>query len=198
MTDRERQVGLGVLPGVVPTVSVILTGGTFDKVYDVVREQLVFQGGHVFSNIADAAYLTHLDVRPLMTVDSLDMDKAHRGEIVEAIESAPHARVIIVHGTSTILETARHLEDIFGRDEKTIVLTGSLKPARFEIVEAACNIGIALCAARYFPGGVYVALHGLVSPASSLRKDRDTGRFVLVDASTKPPQIRVRGNDGST
>lgn len=163
----------------IPRVEVILTDGTFDKVYDILRERLMFsENNSSFANIAQNAFIGDVSVRQLMKMDSLDMAAADRATIVRAIESTEVDHILVVHGTNTLLKTAEHLSDQFGQD-KTIVLTGALRPASYEITEAACNVGIGLCAARYFPGGVYVAIHGIVSTPDLLRKDEETGRFVL-------------------
>ena len=45
---------------------------------------------------------------------------------------------------------------------KTIVLTGSLAPARFRLTDAIFNLGCAVGAAAGSPAGVYIAMHGRI------------------------------------
>ena len=59
--------------------------------------------------------------------------------------------------------------------EKTVVLTGAMRPAWFRDSDADFNLGFALGAASALPAGVYVAMHGRVFAAGRVRKNR--GRF---------------------
>jgi L-asparaginase len=162
-----------------PPISVLITGGTFDKSYDVVAEKFSFAKGSALPELIDRALISDVETVAVMLIDSLDMRREHRGNIATAVEEAINDRVVIIHGTSLLLETAIYLQENFSED-KTIVLTGALKPARYDFVEAACNFGAAIAAARYMPPGVYVAMHGLVAKPQNLHKESDTGRFVLV------------------
>ena len=68
-------------------------------------------------------------------------------------------------------------ESLVGVDGKTIVLTGSLAPARFRNTDAVFNLGFALGAAASGAPGVYVAMHGRLFVAGEVRKNREIGRF---------------------
>jgi L-asparaginase len=158
---------------------VITTGGTFDKSYDVVNECFSFIEESSVPRLIEGAYLSDIEYAVVKLMDSWDMQAEHRSTIAAAIEKSPLSRIVVVHGTSTIIETANLFAERFGT-EKTIVLTGALKPLRYDALEAACNFGAAICAARYFNPGVYVAMHGLVEPPHRLHKNSDTGRFGLI------------------
>ena len=87
----------------------------------------------------------------------------------------PENRVVITHGTDTMTDTAAALEGIAG---KTIVLTGSLAPARFSESDAVFNVGMAFGAVQSLPDGVYVVMNGQVFKACEVRKDRTQNAFV--------------------
>jgi L-asparaginase len=70
--------------------------------------------------------------------------------------------------------TAEALEDI---KEKVIVFTGSMLPARFRSTDALFNLGCAVGALQVLANGVYIAMNGLVSPAHTVRKNRELSRF---------------------
>ena len=65
--------------------------------------------------------------------------------IAEQAAASPEDRILITHGTDTMVETARAL---LGVEGKTIVLTGSMQPARLRISDAIFNIGYAIAAAQ--------------------------------------------------
>ena len=83
----------------------------------------------------------------------------------------------LIRQTDTMTTTAAALSGITG---KTIVLTGSLAPARFAESDAVFNVGMAFGAVQTLPAGVYVVMNGQVFPADRVRKDRDQNAFVPV------------------
>ena len=80
----------------------------------------------------------------------------------------------MTHGTDTMTETARYLDDII---DKTIVMTGSLSPARFAMTDASFNVGMAFAAVQTLDPGVYIAMNGTVFPAKTVVKNRKLNRF---------------------
>jgi L-asparaginase len=74
-------------------------------------------------------------------------------------------------------DTAKHLGEIQG---KTIVLTGSLSPARFRATDAIFNIGLALGALQSKPPGVFITMNGQVFDASKVVKDKNLKQFVTL------------------
>jgi L-asparaginase len=72
-------------------------------------------------------------------------------------------------------ETAKVLSVLEG---KTIVLTGSLAPARFAQSDATFNVGMAFAAVQTLAAGVYIVMNGQVFEADQVRKDRIKNVFV--------------------
>ena len=72
-------------------------------------------------------------------------------------------------------ETAKVLSVLEG---KTIVLTGSLAPARFAQSDATFNVGMAFAAVQTLAAGVYIVMNGQVFEAGRVRKDRTKNVFV--------------------
>ena len=73
----------------------------------------------------------------LLQKDPLDLDYNDRDHIRDVVLEAPET-LIITHGTDTMPEITRYLTDI---PHKTIVMTGSLAPARFAMTDATFNVG---------------------------------------------------------
>ena len=71
-------------------------------------------------------------------------------------------------------ETAEYL---MGVESKTIVLTGSLAPARFRVTDAIFNVGLAMGAVQSKPAGVYIAMSGEIFEAGKVWKNKEIGRF---------------------
>lgn len=95
--------------------------------------------------------------------------------IVDAVCASAHSLVLITHGTDTMVQTLEALAPIC--DNKTVVLVGSLSPARFKGTDAEFNIGFALGAVQALPPGAYIAMNGRVFREGNVRKNREANRF---------------------
>ncbi|NJN64552.1 MAG: asparaginase, partial [Acidobacteria bacterium] len=91
-----------------------------------------------------------------------------------AVEECTRARIVITHGTDTMVDTARVLLGVPG---KTIVLTGAMQPARFRATDALYNLASALTAVQILPPGVYIAMNGRVFDPARTRKNRELNCF---------------------
>jgi L-asparaginase len=158
------------------TIRVFVTGGTFDKEYDEVRGRLFFKDTHVLEMLAKGRSLVPVAVQTLLMIDSLDMTDADRASIVEACRASLEQRLVVTHGTDTMVETAREIAAA-GLAGKTVVLTGAMIPYAFGSSDGLFNLGSALSFAQVLPAGVYVAMNGQYFPWDQVRKNRDAAVF---------------------
>jgi len=154
---------------------IVVTGGTFDKEYDEIHGRLFFKDTHVAEMLRLGRSRVDVTVQTLMMIDSLEMTAADRAAIVEACRSCAEDRLIVTHGTDTMVETARALAA--GVTGKTIVLTGAMVPYAFGSSDGLFNLGSAVSFAQVLPPGVHVAMNGRVLPWDRVRKNRETGVF---------------------
>jgi len=159
-------------------IFIVTTGGTIDKAYfDALSTYQV--GEPVVSRLLGVARVEHpYRVVELLRKDSLEMTDEDRSRLREQVATLPTARVVITHGTDTMVDSARELANITG---KTIVLTGALSPARFTESDAPFNLGMAFAAVQSLPPGVYIAMSGRIFRGSEVRKDRQRAAFVAID-----------------
>lgn len=157
------------------TIKILVTGGTFDKEYNELTGALFFQDTHLPEMLRLGRCRVAVDVTVLMMIDSLDMTDADRRSILEECRQAPGDRVLITHGTDTIVETARVLAGAI--QDKTIVLTGAMIPYKFGSSDGLFNLGSALAFVQTLPHGVYVAMNGRVFHWDNVWKNRQTGEF---------------------
>jgi len=154
---------------------IVATGGTFEKAYSLLDERMVLEGGSVIPELMEKTFLRDCDFVSLFQIDSLRMAKHHREALLEWILSARYSRIVIVHGTSRMVETARFLRSHV--TNKVVVLTGALYPYRYSPSEAASNLGGAVGVSRLLGFGTFVFMHGVVFEADRCRKDAETGLF---------------------
>ena len=159
-------------------IRILVTGGTFDKEYDERNGSLYFKDTHVSEMLKLGRCRIDVQVRTVMMIDSLDMTEADRALIVNHCREAPESRILVTHGTDTMVETARALALANGADNgKTIVLTGAMVPYAFGSSDGLFNLGSALSFAQVLPAGVYVAMNGRYFSWEGVRKNRETGVF---------------------
>lgn len=124
----------------------------------------------------------HAVVCPFKTLkDSLDLVLVDRVRLADwCLKHSPLNRMCIVHGTSTMLETAEFLATRMASMpalERTIVLTGASQPHSQKVSDAEFNLGSAIAAVKILPPGVYIAMHGEVLAWNECVKDPKTGMF---------------------
>jgi L-asparaginase len=155
-------------------IKFIAAGGTIDKVYFDARSTYQVGAPQVSEILQDAKVAFAYEIVSVLQKDSLDMTEADRKALRDVVAADPWERIVITHGTDTMVDTARCLLGIPG---KTVVLTGALEPARFRDTDAIFNVGCAIGAVQTLPPGVYVAMNGRVFPAGRVRKNYELGRF---------------------
>ncbi|MEE8119517.1 MAG: asparaginase domain-containing protein [Gammaproteobacteria bacterium] len=157
---------------------IFTTGGTIDKIYFDAKSDYEV-GEPVVDTILKQAHASiEYSITALMRKDSLEMTNEDREVIRDAVRDCDEDKVLITHGSDTMTETGKALVDI---PSKTIVLTGSLKPARFQESDAVFNIGAAIAAVQSLPAGVYIIMNGCVFNAQRVRKNREANRFEALD-----------------
>ena len=161
----------------VDEILIVTTGGTIDKVYFDAKSDYEV-GESVLDELLKQARVTQpFFISSLMRKDSLEINDEDRVLISNTIKQAPQSHIVITHGTDTMTDTAACLSDIPG---KTIVLTGSLAPARFAQSDATFNAGMAFAAVQALPEGVYIVMNGKVFTSNAVRKDRSINEFVAL------------------
>jgi L-asparaginase len=115
-------------------------------------------------------------ISTLMMIDSLEMTAADRARIVAECGGAAESRILITHGTDTMVETAAALAAATA-DGRTIVLTGAMIPYAFGSSDGLFNLGSALSFVQALPPGVYIAMNGRCFNWDRVRKNRETGTF---------------------
>jgi L-asparaginase len=156
-------------------IRIFITGGTFDKTYDEIRGTLSFGETHLPEMLRLGRSRVEVTVRALMMVDSLQMTAADRDLIVRNCAQCEETRIVITHGTDTMVDTAHTVAQ--GVQGKTVVLTGAMIPYAFGSSDGLFNLGSALSFAQVLPPGVYIAMNGQHFEWNRVRKNRETGVF---------------------
>ena len=157
------------------SIKLILTGGTIDKHYNESNGALDFKETHIHELLKLGRNRSSIEIEQIMLKDSLEIADSDRQKILEGCNFSQQNKILITHGTDTIVETAT----VLGKEklDKTIVLVGAMIPFVFKHSDAVFNMGFALGAVQCLPQGVYVAMNGKVFDWGNVVKNRDLGVF---------------------
>ena len=156
-------------------IDIFTVGGTIDKVYfDALSEYQI--GPTPLPNMLaeNNVYIPHR-VTQVMRKDSLELTDEDRIAIRDAVAASDAEKILVTHGTDTMVQTGCVLAEIPG---KTIVITGAMQPATLRNSDAEFNVGFALAAVQTLPHGSYIAMNGEIFDPATTRKDRAAHRFI--------------------
>ena len=156
-------------------LKILLTGGTIDKSYNESNGELGFEESYISEMLALGRNKTNTSIEQLMMKDSLEMTEADRQLILKACENSSEQKLLITHGTDTMVQTAQMLGE--AKLNKSVVLVGAMVPFVFKHSDALFNLGFALGALQTLPVGVYVAMNGSVFSWDNVVKNLALGEF---------------------
>ena len=156
-------------------IQIFITGGTFDKEYNELNGELYFRDTHLKQMLEQGRSQLNVDIRSLMMIDSLDMTDQDRQIVLTHCQKSNSDRIVITHGTDTMVDTARLLADHI--KDKTIILTGAMIPIVFGSSDGLFNMGAALAYVQTLSHGVYVAMNGQYFNWDNVKKNKARGRF---------------------
>jgi len=160
-------------------ITIINTGGTFNKRYNPIKGKLEVPSDHIaLDKIISACYNVDFTIHNIVSKDSLDMTDDDRQIIANTVLESKDDKIIIIHGTDTVDLTSAFLKK--QKLNKKIVFTGAMVPMSIDEVEATLNFSLSLgFLSAEVKDGIYLAMHGVVVDASKLVKDRAKGQFLI-------------------
>ena len=157
-------------------IDIFTTGGTIDKVYfDALSEFQIGPAAIPDMLRENNVHVAHR-VTQLMRKDSLELGDADREAIRAAVAASDASRILVTHGTDTMVVTGRVLAGIAGKTRTGVPVARISATVRAS--DAEFNVGFALAAVQTLPPGVYVAMNGMIFDPAKTVKDRAGARFV--------------------
>ncbi len=109
-------------------------------------------------------------------LDSKEITQEIRETLVKAIQRSTAQKILIVHGTDTMVETLEYLENKI--TNKTLILTGSMIPLKqFILSDGGFNLGYALAQLQTLENGSYLCMNAQTFKAGEVQKDFKNARF---------------------
>jgi len=157
------------------TIRILIAGGTIDKEYDPLTGELIFAKSHLSNILNQVRCKARSILEEVMLKDSLEMRSEDREEILKKCVDCIENRIIVTHGTDTMVETGRVLgTNVKG---KTIVLVGAMIPYAFGASDALFNLGCAFAAVQALRQGVYITMNGKIFRWDNVIKNKESGEF---------------------
>lgn len=157
------------------SIRLILTGGTIDKSYNESNGELHFVDTYIPELLQLGRNRSDIEIQQVLLKDSLDMTDADRQAIADACSESKQDKILITHGTDTMVNTGKEIAAL-GLN-KTILLVGAMIPYVFKHSDAVFNTGFALGALQALDSGVYIAMNGKVFNWDNVVKNREIGEF---------------------
>ena len=153
------------------TIRILITGGTIDKEYDPITGELTFARSHLSNMLNQVRCKAKFVLEEIMLKDSLQMRGEDREEILKRCIHCSENRVIVTHGTDTMVETARVLG---GNVEGKTVVSGRRRHSLClwrlrRIVQSRVRAS----AVQALQPGVYITMNGKIFSWDNMRKVRN-------------------------
>jgi len=96
------------------------------------------------------------------------------------IKSSKEENILITHGTFTMKDTAKFLEDLMIKEKlnKKIIITGAMIPiVGFSLSDASFNLGFSFASFNNINDGVYICMNGGIFKKDEVEKNIELLRF---------------------
>lgn len=146
-------------------VHFIITGGTIDSRYDGLQDAVKPLQTSIIPQVIESLQLySESSYSVVCMKDSRDINIEDRKKIVEIINESDAKRFVITHGTYTIPDSARYLQQhLDHQNQKVIILTGAVTPIEgFTMSDGLFNLGYVYARIFDIEPGIYASLNGRV------------------------------------
>ena len=156
-------------------IKIFSTGGTFDKEFNEITGELFFKKTQLYELLDMGRSKLDIKIETLMMVDSLKMSDTERQYIVDKCKKEKTRKIIITHGTDTMVKTAELLATQI--KDKIIILTGAMIPIKFGSSDGLFNLGSAMSFVQVLEPGIYITMNGRYFNWNNVRKNKVQGIF---------------------
>ena len=168
------------MPSKKTAIKFVLTGGTIDSYYDGSIDTVVPHKNSVIPKYLKSLNLYEkIDFEQVCMKDSRGLNQNDLKNILKAVQSSSHKKIIITHGTYTLSTTSRYLKAKLKSHDKTIIFTGAMIPLEgFTNSDALFNLGFSIAEVQRLPPGIYVCMNGNIFDPDEIMKLISRGKFV--------------------
>lgn len=157
----------------------IITGGTIDSYFDPITEKtLPCKYSYIPEFINMLKLYESTTFSEIFMKDSRNITDLDRKKISQEIKKSNSKRIIITHGSYTVVKTARYINKEIKDINKVIIFVCSMIPIKgFSPTDAGFNLGYAVAKSQDLQNGIYVCMNGKVFAPEEVVKILSEGRF---------------------
>ncbi|MFD1616440.1 asparaginase domain-containing protein [Gelatiniphilus marinus] len=157
---------------------IISTGGTIEGLdYENLNQKQTTTVA-IDDILSNARVALKYTIEKILNKDSRFINDDDRELIAEKIKSNDSDKILLTHGTITMVETAQFLGRL--ALNKIIVLTGAFILGTKKNTDAPFNLGFALSALQILEPGVYIAMNGAIFNWDNVKKNNQNNRFETI------------------
>lgn len=157
-------------------IRIITTGGTIEGLeYAEERNAPKVTGGSIETFLKTAQVSFDYELEAAFSKDSRFISEADRELLAAMIRKSSEEKILVTHGTLTMVETAKFLGEL--DLNKTIVIVGAFVLGTDKNTDAPFNLGFAISSLSYLDKGVFIAMQGQVFPWGKVVKNTKENRF---------------------
>lgn len=174
----------------------LTTGGTIASLEGDNGLVPELEADEILSYLPGLNTLYHIESKPLMNIDSTNMQPEYWGIIAKAIYENydNYDGFVITHGTDTMAYSSAAISYMLQNLDKPVVITGSQIPILFQKTDAKKNISDAVRFACEKIGGVFIVFDGRVIQGTRAIKLR-TKSYDSFESINYPYVASIYGNN---
>ena len=157
-------------------INILTTGGTIEGLEYSSIENAPKETPKKIEHFLQALSVSFdFSIEKVFSKDSRFITDVDRRTLADKIRESEEDKILVTHGTLTMVETAKFLGALDLK--KTIVIVGSFIPGTEVNSDAPFNLGYAISILQNIAPGVYIAMHGKVFPWNNVIKNKQKNRF---------------------
>ena len=157
-------------------IQILTTGGTIEGLdYDDENKASLNVSVSIAELLENISTRNSYIIQNVFSKDSRFISDDDRNNITEIIRNSPNQKILITHGTLTMVETAVFL----GKQslDKIVILTGAFILGTKPDTDAQDNLEFALSQFDQLTNGVYIAMHQSVFLWDNVKKNTISNQF---------------------
>ncbi len=157
-------------------VHIMTTGGTIEGLEYSSIENKPLKAPKKIEHFLQALSVSfEFSIEKVFSKDSRFITDVDRRTLADKIRESKEDKILVTHGTLTMVETAKFLGAL--DLQKTIVIVGSFVLGTEIDSDAPFNLGFAIGALQSLEPRVYIAMHGKVFSWNKVIKNKQKNRF---------------------
>ncbi|WP_281986914.1 asparaginase domain-containing protein [Aquimarina aggregata] len=160
-------------------IKILTTGGTIEGLeYDKFNQAPSRAPVTILKHLQSIENLPSYSIKEIFSKDSRFITEGDRKLILQEINNTDSQRILITHGTYSMIETAQYLAK--SERNRTIILTGAFILGNKLNTDAKANLHYAINQFNELEVGVFIAIHNETFHWNNVVKNEFKNRFETV------------------